>query len=142
MHGLMSLNMLLSTPLKRAFKALLFPRAASFSSLDHSSSGFKTAVLYPSLPRTTGGSQPFNTDFQVLLSIDFKKVAILDFQKSELELSKGGGLFTIPPSLSILPENYLPEYHPKTGRVPALMPIEIPGASPRMCYIMFQHLRC
>ncbi|KAK2362865.1 gag-protease polyprotein [Trifolium repens] len=79
-HGLMSLNMLFSTLLKRAFKALLFPRVASSSSLDHSSSGFKTTVLFPSLSRTTGGSQPFNTAFQVLQSIDFKKVVTAFWQ--------------------------------------------------------------
>jgi hypothetical protein len=45
-------------------------------------------------------------------------------------------------SLSILPESIFPEAHPSTVRVPALIPIEIPARRYRMCYAMFQHLRC
>ncbi|MCI82916.1 hypothetical protein A2U01_0104190, partial [Trifolium medium] len=41
--------MFLSIPLNKAFKALEFPRANSSSSLDQSSSGFSSLVLFPSL---------------------------------------------------------------------------------------------
>ncbi|MCI46081.1 hypothetical protein A2U01_0067321, partial [Trifolium medium] len=46
---LISLNMLMSTPLNRAFNAFEFPRACSSSSFDQSSSAFSSSVDFPSL---------------------------------------------------------------------------------------------
>lgn len=78
LHGLINLNMLLSTQLKITFKALEFSRASSSSTLDQSALGFKIDVQ--SLEVVTRCFKPFITASRVLLSMDLRKVTILNFQ--------------------------------------------------------------